>query len=674
MAQRKNPELDALHQSILRKMLQLPENKACADCKAPSPRWASTNLGIFLCISCSGIHRKLGTHISQVRSTTLDTWTPAQIAHFKKLGNAKAAAYFEACLPEGFRRPSTADSRQMERFIRDKYEKKRYITVENGGLGGAESRGQQKPATQSNSFAQPKFQTPTTSTLGPRPFQSTTPSHDVRRPMGRKAMPLSYGDTFRSSSIAGPNQVGNGRRKASDARVLGKPGNAIQRASTAREIMKMGFSADIAARAAEAGSGDLQKAVDWVLENCSSAHEPPKKKQEQPIQDLLSFNDADWGEKSNGQKAWAESRIKTHSSTTVTMTTTTTSNVQNDFEDFADFGAFESALPIAQAPKVGPSPTPSVRSNTLGGSLSALYTQGATTPNASISKSPDKQHAVRSQNSESMQFNLGMFDAFQTGLPNTTASTPLSNQATGVSAARGYSSNLFQTSESSSSVATSRLQANGKSSSPFGRSAVAAPIFPNPTSPLRSPISSPLKSGLNIQSTALHTGAQVTNSVRHKSLKTSPPVSHSPPSQSIPSFVSFSKPIQKAPKNESSPPNQPASLSNAYSFKPLNPDLSTPPPPPPPPPPALVGGVDPSLDDVPPPPDGPPPRQDEFPVAKSNNNQANEPDIPEGTPTEGMDENVGGNETEDVGEPEEEDPFAALSMMALSSAKAKKKS
>lgn len=38
----------------------------CADCHTPHPRWASVNLGVFLCVSCASIHRKLGTHRSRV--------------------------------------------------------------------------------------------------------------------------------------------------------------------------------------------------------------------------------------------------------------------------------------------------------------------------------------------------------------------------------------------------------------------------------------------------------------------------------------------------------------------------------------------------------------------------------------------------------------------------------
>ncbi|XP_014402840.1 PREDICTED: stromal membrane-associated protein 1 isoform X6 [Myotis brandtii] len=44
-----------------------------------SPRWASWNIGVFICIRCAGIHRNLGVHISRVKSVNLDQWTPEQI-------------------------------------------------------------------------------------------------------------------------------------------------------------------------------------------------------------------------------------------------------------------------------------------------------------------------------------------------------------------------------------------------------------------------------------------------------------------------------------------------------------------------------------------------------------------------------------------------------------------
>ena len=53
------------------------------------PRWASWNLGSFLCIKCSGIHRNLGVHISKVRSTNLDTWRPEWIESMQGWGNQR---------------------------------------------------------------------------------------------------------------------------------------------------------------------------------------------------------------------------------------------------------------------------------------------------------------------------------------------------------------------------------------------------------------------------------------------------------------------------------------------------------------------------------------------------------------------------------------------------------
>ncbi|XP_022753233.1 probable ADP-ribosylation factor GTPase-activating protein AGD5 [Durio zibethinus] len=114
-------ELNAKHRTIIEGLLKLPENKECADCKAKGPRWASVNLGIFICMQCSGIHRSLGVHISKVRSATLDTWLPEQVAFVQSMGNEKANSYWEAELPPNYDRVG------IENFIRAKYEEKRWV-------------------------------------------------------------------------------------------------------------------------------------------------------------------------------------------------------------------------------------------------------------------------------------------------------------------------------------------------------------------------------------------------------------------------------------------------------------------------------------------------------------------------------------------------------------------
>uniref|UniRef100_A0A8C5CX72 Arf-GAP with coiled-coil, ANK repeat and PH domain-containing protein n=1 Tax=Gadus morhua TaxID=8049 RepID=A0A8C5CX72_GADMO len=116
-------------ESALQKVLTIPGNSCCCDCGQPDPRWASINLGITLCIQCSGIHRSLGVHFSKVRSLTLDTWEPELLKLMCGLGNQVVNGIFEARREELVaRKPQPGDPRQdIEAYIKAKYVERRFV-------------------------------------------------------------------------------------------------------------------------------------------------------------------------------------------------------------------------------------------------------------------------------------------------------------------------------------------------------------------------------------------------------------------------------------------------------------------------------------------------------------------------------------------------------------------
>lgn len=74
------------------------ENQHCADCNAhlQDSVWVSSSLGVFLCIQCAGLHRKLGVYTSRIKSLHLDTWSEKEIQQVISFGgNKKVNADYE---------------------------------------------------------------------------------------------------------------------------------------------------------------------------------------------------------------------------------------------------------------------------------------------------------------------------------------------------------------------------------------------------------------------------------------------------------------------------------------------------------------------------------------------------------------------------------------------------
>ncbi|KAH0560016.1 hypothetical protein GP486_003461 [Trichoglossum hirsutum] len=102
----------------------------CADCGSGlKAEWVSINLGIVLCIECSGIHRSLGTHISKVRSLTLDTtsFTTDIVELLLQVGNRVSNMIWEAKLDVATRPTPQSTREQRLKFITTKYVDRAYI-------------------------------------------------------------------------------------------------------------------------------------------------------------------------------------------------------------------------------------------------------------------------------------------------------------------------------------------------------------------------------------------------------------------------------------------------------------------------------------------------------------------------------------------------------------------
>jgi len=123
----------------LKTLWTIEGNNECVDCGTPDPNWLSINLGVLMCMVCSGHHRNLGVHISQVRSATLDKIDPFQLQFLIQIGNKSFNTVFESekIIEElGLKKPkASASPHARETWINSKYKDKAFCESKNQVVG-----------------------------------------------------------------------------------------------------------------------------------------------------------------------------------------------------------------------------------------------------------------------------------------------------------------------------------------------------------------------------------------------------------------------------------------------------------------------------------------------------------------------------------------------------------
>ncbi|KII91489.1 hypothetical protein PLICRDRAFT_51630 [Plicaturopsis crispa FD-325 SS-3] len=185
------------NQRAVLELVAQPGNDVCADCKARAPRWASHNLGIFICVSCASVHRKMGTHISKVKSVTLDSWTKEQVESMRQNGNVKSNAFYN---PNETRHPPPTNMMESERdselelYIRAKYQYKKFIDRSKlvaSHLGPSQSSSVKRPQS-----------TPIATSTPPAPSPASAPAPISNAKPTVPANTLGYGPSLGTSNVA----------------------------------------------------------------------------------------------------------------------------------------------------------------------------------------------------------------------------------------------------------------------------------------------------------------------------------------------------------------------------------------------------------------------------------------------------------------------------------------
>ncbi|RJE18075.1 GTPase Activating Protein [Aspergillus sclerotialis] len=227
----------------------VPGNDRCAECQAVNPSWASWNLGVFLCMRCAALHRKLGTHISKVKSLSMDSWTSEQVDSMRMHGNTIVNQIYN---PKNVKPaiPTDVDEADscMERFIRQKYQ---YRSLEDGKPKPPSRHGSDGPGSPEGS--PPPLPPKTGKIFGLSGLRSASSTSNLRRPSSNNAPPARRGSLSPPSTSQGMG--------TSVAEI-----GTVSFASKLTTLRDMGFPDDKRNALILKGlGGDLEKTIDSLV-------------------------------------------------------------------------------------------------------------------------------------------------------------------------------------------------------------------------------------------------------------------------------------------------------------------------------------------------------------------------------------------------------------------------
>jgi hypothetical protein len=135
----KKAEEDAVRKQQMDALQAVEGNAVCADCSHPGPDWVSINLGILICLECSGVHRAIGVHVTKVRSLTLDKLDAHLVQFLRDVGNTKSnqLVWEQRLYEQHAHAPEAVEAARQaiikrdgkDSWIRAKYERKEHMSV-----------------------------------------------------------------------------------------------------------------------------------------------------------------------------------------------------------------------------------------------------------------------------------------------------------------------------------------------------------------------------------------------------------------------------------------------------------------------------------------------------------------------------------------------------------------